>query len=58
MKDAIGPATVIADGGYRGTGLVIPHRRNPGKPNCQVGKKSPTAHTARPAPASSTPSLA
>ncbi|MEW2471636.1 transposase [Streptomyces sp. NPDC046994] len=26
-KAAVGNATVIADGGYRGTGLVIPHRR-------------------------------
>jgi hypothetical protein len=26
-KDAVGHTTVIADGGYRGTGLVIPHRR-------------------------------
>ncbi|WFB88427.1 MULTISPECIES: transposase [Streptomyces] len=29
-KDSVGNATVIADGGYRGTGLVIPHRREPG----------------------------
>ncbi|MFG2887343.1 transposase family protein [Streptomyces sp. NPDC048297] len=26
-KDAVGRTTVIADGGYRGTGLVVPHRR-------------------------------
>ncbi|MFB7837024.1 transposase [Streptomyces sp. NPDC056056] len=26
-KDAVGRTTVIADGGYRGTSLVIPHRR-------------------------------
>ncbi|MCC8340270.1 transposase [Streptomyces sp. R1] len=30
-KDAVGHTTVIADGGYRGTGLVIPHRRDPGQ---------------------------
>jgi hypothetical protein len=30
-KDAVATATVIADGGYRGTGLVIPHRREPGQ---------------------------
>ncbi|KKD02299.1 transposase, partial [Streptomyces sp. WM6386] len=30
-KDAVGKTTVIADGGYRGTGLVIPHRREPGQ---------------------------
>ncbi len=28
-KTAVGNTTVIADGGYRGTGLVIPHRREP-----------------------------
>ncbi len=30
-KDASGHTTVIADGGYRGTGLVIPHRRERGQ---------------------------
>ncbi|MFJ3616311.1 transposase [Streptomyces hydrogenans] len=30
-KDAVGRTTVIADGGYRGTGLVIPHRRERGQ---------------------------
>ncbi|REK91801.1 IS5/IS1182 family transposase [Streptomyces inhibens] len=30
-KAAIGKTTVIADGGSRGTGLVIPHRREPGQ---------------------------
>ncbi|POX39045.1 transposase [Streptomyces sp. Ru72] len=30
-KGAVGRATVIADGGYRGTGLVIPHRREKGQ---------------------------
>lgn len=29
-KDALGTSTVIADGGYRGTGLIIPHRRERG----------------------------
>lgn len=27
-KAAVGTTTTIADGGYRGTGLVIPHRRH------------------------------
>lgn len=27
-KTAVGTTTTIADGGYRGTGLVIPHRRH------------------------------
>ncbi|MGW3463105.1 transposase [Streptomyces olivaceoviridis] len=31
-KEVIGHTTVIADGGYRGTGLVIPHRRERGRP--------------------------
>jgi hypothetical protein len=30
-KDAVGNTTVIADGGHRGTGLVIPHRRERGQ---------------------------
>jgi hypothetical protein len=30
-KAAVGRTTVIADGGYRGTGLVIPHRRERGQ---------------------------
>ncbi|MEV8037994.1 transposase [Streptomyces sp. NPDC086182] len=30
-KAAVGKTTVVADGGYRGTGLVIPHRREPGQ---------------------------
>ncbi|MGW1194168.1 transposase [Streptomyces sp. NPDC002559] len=30
-KAAVGKTAVIADGGYRGTGLVIPHRREPGQ---------------------------
>lgn len=30
-KEAVGRATVIADRGYRGTGLLIPHRRQRGR---------------------------
>ncbi|MET7981048.1 transposase [Streptomyces mirabilis] len=30
-KAVVGNTTVVADGGYRGTGLVIPHRREPGQ---------------------------
>ena len=30
-KAAVGRTTVGADGGYQGTGLVIPHRREPGQ---------------------------
>jgi hypothetical protein len=30
-KDAVGSTTTIADGGYQGTGLVIPHRKAKGQ---------------------------
>ncbi|MGW2370167.1 transposase [Streptomyces sp. NPDC001667] len=30
-RDAVGNTTTIADGGYQGTGLVIPHRRERGQ---------------------------
>jgi hypothetical protein len=30
-KDAVGDAIVVADGGYIGTGLLIPHRRDAGR---------------------------
>ena len=33
-KAAVGKTTTIADGGYRGTGLVIPHRRPTGGELC------------------------
>lgn len=29
-KETIGRVTVIADDGYRGTGLIVPRRRDPG----------------------------
>ncbi len=38
-KDAVGRTTVIADGGYRGTGLLIPHRRAPGRSELPVRKE-------------------
>ncbi|MFA3841762.1 transposase [Streptomyces aureus] len=38
-KDAVGKTTVIADGGYRGTGLVIPHRRAPGQRELEAWKE-------------------
>ncbi|MFD7244651.1 transposase [Streptomyces massasporeus] len=38
-KDAVGRTTVIADGGYRGTGLVIPHRREPGRAELPAWKE-------------------
>ncbi|MDQ0605423.1 hypothetical protein QF037_009768 [Streptomyces canus] len=38
-KDAVGRTTVIADGGYRGTGLVIPHRREPGQTELPAWKE-------------------
>ncbi|MFF1379648.1 transposase [Streptomyces sp. NPDC058308] len=38
-KAAVGQTTVIADGGYRGTGLVIPHRREPGQSELEAWKE-------------------
>ncbi|BCL26836.1 hypothetical protein GCM10017557_16950 [Streptomyces aurantiacus] len=42
-KDAVGRATVIADGGYRGNGLIIPHRREPGQTELPAWKEAWTA---------------
>ncbi|MFH8581209.1 transposase [Streptomyces zaomyceticus] len=38
-KAAVGNTVVIADGGYRGTGLVIPHRRAPGESELSAWKE-------------------
>ena len=38
-KDAVGHTTVIADGGYRGTDLVIPHRRDKGQAELPAWKE-------------------
>ncbi|MET9727492.1 transposase [Streptomyces zaomyceticus] len=38
-KDAVGRTTVIADGGYRGAGLVIPHRRARGQSELPTWKE-------------------
>ncbi|GHB91254.1 hypothetical protein GCM10010306_103000 [Streptomyces umbrinus] len=37
-KGTVGHTTVIADGGYRGTGLLIPHRREPGQTDLSAWK--------------------
>ncbi|MFH8756782.1 transposase [Streptomyces atroolivaceus] len=42
-KAAVGRTTVIADGGYRGTGLVIPHRREPGQSELEAWKEEHNA---------------
>ncbi|MFH8258924.1 transposase [Streptomyces roseolus] len=42
-KGAVGRTTVIADGGYRGTGLVIPHRREPGQAELLAWKEEHNA---------------
>lgn len=55
-EEAVGRTTVIADGGYRGTGLVIPHRRGRGQSELPAGGKTTTLLTATFAPVSSTPS--
>ncbi|MFJ6636254.1 transposase [Streptomyces sp. NPDC091376] len=38
-KGAVGKTTVIADGGYRGTGLVIPHRPERGQTELPAWKE-------------------
>ncbi|MFE7854066.1 transposase [Streptomyces sp. NPDC057403] len=38
-RASVGRTTVIADGGYRGTGLVIPHRREPGQAELPAWKE-------------------
>ncbi|WP_329296851.1 transposase [Streptomyces pseudovenezuelae] len=38
-KALVGNTMVIADGGYRGTGLVIPHRREPGQAELSAWKE-------------------
>ncbi|GAA1932533.1 hypothetical protein GCM10009837_67860 [Streptomyces durmitorensis] len=60
-KAAVGTTMTIADGGYQGTGLLIPHRRAAGPParaNYLAGRSNITARTNGFAPASSTPSPA
>ncbi|MFI0930039.1 transposase [Streptomyces sp. NPDC021012] len=42
-KAAVGRATVIADGGYRGTGLIIPHRREHGQAELPTWKEEHNA---------------
>ncbi|KUN81352.1 IS5/IS1182 family transposase [Streptomyces griseoruber] len=42
-KDAVGRTTVVADGGYRGTGLVIPHRRERGQAELAAWKEEHNA---------------
>lgn len=42
-KAAVGRAAVIADGGYRGTGLLIPHRQEPGRAELPARKEERNA---------------
>ncbi|WP_077801963.1 transposase [Streptomyces sp. JHA26] len=42
-KDAVGRTIVIADGGYRGTGLIIPHRREAGQAELPAWKEEHNA---------------
>ncbi|MFI0777381.1 transposase [Streptomyces sp. NPDC021212] len=46
-KAAVGRATVIADGGYRGSGCSFRTAVNAARPNCQCGERSTTPPTAR-----------
>lgn len=57
-KAAVGNTTVIADGGYRGTGLVIPHRRAPGQAELPAWKEEHNRSHRKVRAASSTPSPA
>ena len=41
-KEMVGRATTIADGGYQGAGLIIPHRK-PQAASCPPGRSSTTA---------------
>lgn len=50
-RATVGKTTVIADGGYRGTRLIIPHRREPSTPNSRPGRRSTMTPTARSMPA-------
>ncbi|MGX1541205.1 transposase [Streptomyces adustus] len=42
-KDTVGKTTMIADGGYRGTGLIIPHRGEPGQAELPAWKEEHNA---------------
>jgi hypothetical protein len=57
-KAAVGKTATIADGGYRGAGLIIPHYRAARTKNCPPGSRNTTTPTRRSAPASSTSSAA
>ncbi|MDQ0808465.1 hypothetical protein QFZ63_000179 [Streptomyces sp. B3I7] len=57
-KDTVGKTTVTADGSYRGTGLVVPDRRERGMTELPAWKEEPNACTAKCERASSTPSPA
>jgi hypothetical protein len=41
---AVGSTTTIADGGYQGTGLVIPHRRPAGGDLCEWKRQHNRSH--------------
>lgn len=43
-KAAVGKTTTIADGGYPGTGLIIPHRRPAGGELCDWKKEHNRSH--------------
>lgn len=53
---AVGKTLTIVDGGYPGTGLVIPHRRERSRANSRTGKRTTTSSTSRSGPESGTSS--
>ncbi|GGW17570.1 hypothetical protein GCM10010264_73500 [Streptomyces globisporus] len=54
-KSSVANTIIIADGGYRGTDLIIPHRREPGQTELPAWKEPTTPPPAVSAPESSTP---
>ncbi len=55
-KDAVGHTTLITDAATAAPAWSSPTAANAARANSRTGRKSTTAHTARSAPASSTPS--
>jgi hypothetical protein len=54
-KAVVGSTTVIADGGYRSTGLVIPHRQESGQAELPAWNEEHNRAHRKILPASSTP---
>ncbi len=55
-KATLGNSLAIVDGGYPGTGLVIPHRPSSAGANSRTGRRNTTCPKSRSGPGSSTSS--